>query len=239
MCLRRRWKPKSSRPSKSLEIQTCFPFLVPRVFDSHSKLAAAKLGDSEAKGELLDRFRPYLNVIAQRLLDERLKGRMDSGDVVQATYLEASRDFGAFRGETIESFLAWLRHILRNNVATAHQEHLATQKRSARLEVTIHPTGNSSSDPLRFEQMIPSDSSSPSQRMMRSESAALLAACIEQLPSTQQDAIRMKYLDGLSIKAISERMQKSEMAVAGLLKRGLHGLREHMSRAQSGNSSFW
>jgi RNA polymerase sigma-70 factor (ECF subfamily) len=75
--------------------------------------------------------------------------------------------------------------------------------------------------------------------MMRSESAALLAACIEQLPSTQQDAIRMKYLDGLSIKAISERMQKSEMAVAGLLKRGLHGLREHMARAQSGNSSFW
>ncbi len=209
------------------------------MFDSHSKLAAAKLGDSEAKGELLDRFRPYLNVIAQRLLDERLKGRMDSGDVVQATYLEASRDFGAFRGETIESFLAWLRNILRNNVATAHQEHLATQKRSARLEVTIRPTGNSSSDPRPFEQMIPSDSSSPSQRMMRSESAALLAACIEQLPSTQQEAIRMKYLDGLSIKAISERMQKSEMAVAGLLKRGLHGLREHMSRAQSENSSFW
>jgi RNA polymerase sigma-70 factor (ECF subfamily) len=209
------------------------------VFDSHSKLAAAKLGDSEAKGELLDRFRPYLNVIAQRLLDNRLKGRMDSSDVVQTTYLEASRDFGAFRGDTIESFLAWLRHILRNNVSTAHQEHLATQKRSARLEVNIRPIGNSSSNPMQFEQMIPSDASSPSQRLMRSEAAALLAACIEQLPLTQQEAIRMKYLEGLSLKAISERIDKSEMAVAGLLKRGLQALREHMARAQAGNSSFW
>ncbi|MCY3005316.1 MAG: sigma-70 family RNA polymerase sigma factor [Planctomycetota bacterium] len=209
------------------------------MFDSHSKLAAAKLGDSEAKGELLDRFRPYLNVIAQRLLDDRLKGRMDSSDVVQATYLEASRDFGAFRGDTIESFLSWLRHILRNNVSTAHQEHLATQKRSARLEVNIRPTGNSSSDPMQFEQMIPSDASSPSQRLMRSEAAALLAACIEQLPLTQQEAIRMKYLEGLSLKAISERINKSEMAVAGLLKRGLQGLREHMAQARAGNSSFW
>lgn len=209
------------------------------MFDSHSKLAAAKLGDSEAKGELLDRFRPYLNVIAQRLLDNRLKGRMDSSDVVQTTYLEASRDFGAFRGDTIESFLAWLRHILRNNVSTAHQEHLATQKRSARLEVNIRPIGNSSSNPMQFEQMIPSDASSPSQRLIRSEAAALLAACIEQLPLTQQEAIRMKYLEGLSLKAISERIDKSEMAVAGLLKRGLQALREHMARAQAGNSSFW
>ena len=76
------------------------------MFDSQAKLSAAKDGDSQAKGELLDRFRPYLNVIAQRLLDDRLKGRMDHNDLVQATYLEASRDFDSFRGDTIESFLS-------------------------------------------------------------------------------------------------------------------------------------
>jgi RNA polymerase sigma-70 factor (ECF subfamily) len=209
------------------------------VFDSKSKLAAAKQGDSQAKGELLDRFRPYLNVIAQRLLDERIKGRMDYSDLVQATYLEASRDFGSFRGDSIESFLAWLRHILRNNISSAHQEHLATHKRSAKLEVTLNPSGNSGSSPMQFDQWIPSEASSPSQRLMRNEAAAMLAACIEHLPSTQGEAIRMRYLEGMSLKEISERMKKSEMAVAGLLKRGLQGLREEMARIQSGTSSFW
>lgn len=209
------------------------------MFDSQSKLAAAKRGDSQAKGELLDRFRPYLNVIAQRLLDERLKGRMDFSDVVQATYLEASRDFDSFRGESIESFLAWLRNILRHNISTAHQEHLATHKRSAKLEVTINGVANSGSSPMVFEQLIPSDASSPSQRLMRSEAAAMLAACIEHLPTSQGEAIRMRYLEGLSLREISERVSKTEMAVAGLLKRGLHGLREEMARIQSGTSSLW
>jgi RNA polymerase sigma-70 factor, ECF subfamily len=209
------------------------------VFDSKAKLAAAKQGDSQAKGELLDRFRPYLNVIAQRLLDERLKGRMDYSDVVQATYLEASRDFEAFRGDSIETFLAWLRHILRNNISTAHQEHLATQKRSAKLEITINSIGSYGSSPMQFEQLIPAETSSPSQRMMRSEAAAILAACIEGLPRAQGDAIRMRYLEGMSLKGISERMKKTEMAVAGLLKRGLQGLREEIARIKSGTSSFW
>ncbi|MFM8572314.1 MAG: sigma-70 family RNA polymerase sigma factor [Pirellula sp.] len=209
------------------------------MFDSQAKLDAAKKGDSQSKGELLDRFRPYLNVIAQRMLDDRLKGRMDFSDVVQATYLEASRDFPSFRGESIESFLAWLRHILRNNISSVHQEHLATQKRSAKLEVPMNRASNNDSNPLPLDQLIPAETSTPSQRMMRSEAAAALAACIEHLPETQADAIRMRYLEGMSLKQISEQMNKTEMAVAGLLKRGLQGLREELSRIKSGNSSFW
>ena len=214
------------------------------VFDSQAKLTAAKGGDGDAKGELLDRFRPYLNVIAQRMLDDRIKGRLDYSDVVQATYLEASRDFEQFRGETIESLLSWLRHILRNNISTAHQEHLGTQKRSAKLEVS---TGNSfgegsaasSSDGVPFINSIPAETSSPSQRVLRNETAAILAACMERLPATQRDAIRMRYLEGLSLKGISERMNKSELAVAGLLKRGLQGLREELAAIRSGSSPLW
>jgi RNA polymerase sigma-70 factor (ECF subfamily) len=216
-----------------------FNSIGPRVFDSQAKLVAAKQGDSQAKGELLDRFRPYLNVIAQRLLDERLRSRMDYSDLVQATYLEASRDFSSFRGDSVESFLSWLRHILRNNISSAHQEHLATHKRSARREVTLNAPGASGSSPMQFDQLIPSGASSPSQRMMRNEAAAMLAACIEHLPASQADAIRMRYLEGLCLKDISDRMTKSEMAVAGLLKRGLQGLREEMARIKSGTSSFW
>jgi RNA polymerase sigma-70 factor (ECF subfamily) len=182
------------------------------LFDSQDKLIAAKRGDEDARGELLNRFRPYLNVIAQRMLDDRIQGRLDFADVVQATFLEASRDFGSFRGDTVETFLAWLRHILRNNIATAHQEHLATQKRSARREVSMAvPVGGEGSD-FQLAHILPAETSTPSQRIMRDEAAVVLATCLEQIPNTQREAIRMRYLEGMSLKEIAKKMDKSEMA---------------------------
>ena len=207
------------------------------LFDSHEILAKAKQGDEAAKGELLNRFRPYLNVIAQRHLDERLQSRLDYADVVQITFLEATRDFDHFRGDSVESLLAWLRNILRNNVATAHQHHLAAQKRSARKEVTLRVSSESGGSSLGMQDMVPSESSSPSQRMMRDEASVVLATCLEQLPETQREAIRMRYLEGMSLKEIAERIEKSEMAVAGLLKRGLRTLREEMANRQNGLSA--
>ncbi len=207
------------------------------LFDSQQVLNRAKLGDESAKGELLDRFRPYLNVIAQRLLDDRLRGRMDFADVVQTTFLEATRDFDQFRGDSVESLLAWLRNILRNNVSTAHQHHLAAQKRSARKETLIRDSSDSGVNSLGMAENLPSNTSSPSQRMMRDEAAVVLATCLDQIPETQRDAIRMRYLEGMALKEISDRMQKSEMAVAGLLKRGLRALREAMATRQAGLSA--
>jgi RNA polymerase sigma-70 factor (ECF subfamily) len=207
------------------------------LFDTQQVLDRAKNGDENAKGELLNRFRPYLNVIAQRLLDERLQGRLDFSDVVQTTFLEASRDFQSFRGDSVESLLAWLRNILRNNVSTAHQQHLAAQKRSARKEITLRVTSESGGSSLGMADIVPSESSSPSQRMMRDEASVFLASCMEQIPETQRDAIRMRYLEGMSLKDISDRMSKSEMAVAGLLKRGLRALREEMLNRQNGLSA--
>ena len=208
------------------------------LFDSQDKLVAAKRGDETARGELLDRFRPYLNVIAQRMLDDRIQGRLDFADVVQATFMEASRDFDSFRGESVESFLAWLRNILRNNIATAHQEHLVTQKRSARREISVAtPTGDPGSE-VQLANILPAETSTPSQRIMRDEAAVVLATCLEQIPDTQREAIRMRYLEGMSLKEISKKMDKSEMAVAGLLKRGLQGLRDEMRTIQSTLSSL-
>lgn len=199
------------------------------LFDSQQILDQAKQGDETAKGELLNRFRPYLNVIAQRMLDERLQGRMDAADVVQTTYLEASRDFLQFRGESIESLLSWLANILRNNLATAHQEHLVAQKRSARKEVVLRVASESGGSSLGIADLVSSESSTPSQRLMRDEAAVVLSACLNKIPETQREAIRMRYLEGMSLKSISDRTGKSEMAVAGLLKRGLRALREVMA----------
>jgi RNA polymerase sigma-70 factor (ECF subfamily) len=197
------------------------------VLDTNDLLRQSLAGDRDALGRLLEKYKPYLTALAKRYLDNRVYGRLDAGDVVQITYLEATRDFESFRGTEIASLLAWLRHILRNNVSTAHQRHLATQKRSANFEVRGNVT-NSSGNLLPLVNVLPSETSSPSQRVMRDEAAASLAEAMLKLPETQSEALRLRYLEGLPLTEIAERLEKSTDAVAGLLKRGLRSLRQDL-----------
>ena len=187
-------------------------------------LDEALAGNRESLGRLLEDYRAYLMVLAQRYLDVRLRGRLDPADVVQLTFLEAQRDLPAFRGHHIEELLGWLRNILRNNVSSAHQRHLYTQKRSAGRE----RSGSLGDSGPSLSELVPSETTSPSQRVMRDEAAVYLANCLQSLPETQREALRLRYVEGQSLKEISAAMSKSEMAVAGLLKRGLQSLREKM-----------
>lgn len=187
-------------------------------------LEQALAGDRESFGQLLEDYRAYLTVLAKRYLDNRLRGRLDEADVVQVTFLEAQRDLPAFRGTQIEELLGWLRHILRNNIASAHQRHIYTQKRSAGREISNSPTDSRPA----LTDLAPSETTSPSQRLMRDEAAVFLANCLEELPDTQQEALRLRYVEGKSLKEIAELMDKTEMAAAGLLKRGLQSLRNRM-----------
>ncbi len=200
--------------------------------DHQRLLDAAKQGDDDAFGALLDQYRPYLLVIARRSLDPRLRQRLDPADLVQTTFLEAKRDFSAFRGDNLAQLLGWLRHILHNNVCTAHQRHLYTEKRSAGREVSDRP---SDSQPGHIDRAL-AETTSPSQRVIRSEFTEMLRIELADLPASQAEALRLRYLENLALKEIAEAMGKSEVAVAGLLKRGLQTLRKRMI---SDSSSGW
>ena len=64
---------------------------------------------------------------------------------------------------------------------------------------------------------------------MQGELAVRLAVEIEKLPSDQREAVRLRHLEGWSLKNLAGHFHRSESAVAGLLKRGLRGLREQLA----------
>ena len=194
---------------------------------------ASKAGNNEALGQLLEQYRGYLLMLAHRYLSDRLRRRIDPADVVQLTYLEAKRDLPAFRGSTPAEFAGWLRGMLKNNVATAVTRHVTTQKRSVRREVDASPTPGQGSHPGGWIQQLPGSKTSPSGVVIRSEAVVALLDALHQIPETQAEAIRLRYMEGLSLSEIVERMGKSDTAVAGLLKRGLQKLRAIMKSDES------
>ncbi|WDQ17613.1 sigma-70 family RNA polymerase sigma factor [Rhodopirellula sp. P2] len=186
---------------------------------------ASKRGDNEALGQLMLRYRGYLLMLAHRYLSDQLRRRIDPADLVQVTFLEAKRDLHAFRGESSGEFAGWLRGMLKNNVASAVAHHVMTQKRSTKKEVHAGGAGGDGSQPDNWIAQMPGAKTSPSGVAVRQEAVSAMMEALHELPETQAEAIRLRYMEGLSLKEIVDRMDKSETAVAGLLKRGLKKLR--------------
>jgi RNA polymerase sigma-70 factor (ECF subfamily) len=181
-------------------------------------LARARAGDGEAAGLLLEKYRPYLRILAERQLDQNLAARLDASDLVQQTCLSVLGRLPQFDGRDEAQFIAWLRTVHENNIRDAIREHLQTAKRAAGREVSVTPEDLAAR--LR--------ASSPSQRVLVGESAAELAAALLELPPDQREAVRLRYLEGRSLAEIAERMERSVVAAAGLVKRGLIQLRKTM-----------
>src|SRR5450755_4190289 len=61
-------------------------------------LTAARSGNGDSLGLVLEICRNYLLEIANAELGEDLQAKAGGSDLVQQTFLEAQRDFGQFRG---------------------------------------------------------------------------------------------------------------------------------------------
>src|SRR5262245_58290664 len=72
-------------------------------------LSDARAGSPEALGAVLEACRGYLLLIAQGELSPDLRAKAGASDLVQQTFLDAQRDFGRFRGESVAELRAWLR----------------------------------------------------------------------------------------------------------------------------------
>ena len=199
-------------------------------FTPDELIARARAGSDEAFGLLLDRYRPYLRLLAQRGLGTDVQSRVDPSDVVQRAFLDAHRDWSGFRGQAEPELVAWLRRILENNVSETVGEHVRAQKRSTRKEKSLTESGDRA-----MASNLAADQSSPSQRAMRSEAAVYLAQAVDTLPEDQREAIRLRYMEGWTLTQIAEHFDRSQVAVAGLLKRGLRGLRNYFDGASSGD----
>lgn len=179
--------------------------------------------DAATPDDDLQRFREYLELLARLHLDSRLRGKLDSSDVVQETLLDAHQARHQFRGTTDAEKAAWLRSILtRNLLDTVRKFHRG--RRDVDLERSLPGALNDSSD--RLKVWLAAAQLTPSQALARDEELLQRADAIAQLPEDQRRAIEFHHLRGQSLAEVSQELGRSEVAVAGLLRRGLKRLRE-------------
>jgi RNA polymerase sigma-70 factor (ECF subfamily) len=171
----------------------------------------------------LEEQRDYLKLLARLHLDPRLRGKFDPSDAVQQTLLKAHENLEQFRGQGGPELAAWLRRILANTLTDALRE-FGRGKRDVAREQSLDAALADSARSI--ECLLGSAPSSPSQKAMHHEELSRLARALEKLPDEQRTVIELHHLQGRSVAEIAAALDRTEAAVAGLLRRGLKRLRE-------------
>lgn len=168
-------------------------------------LAEARDGSRTALDALYSRHRGRLLAFVAARMSARVRGALAADDVVQETYLEAARKVASFEPEGPASFYRWLVGIARFKLREAERAQRA--KKRALQAPLAH-------DPLAAQ-------TSPSGRAMRAERAGFIGDALAAVPEAQAEAVRLRYLEGLSVAECAARLERSESAVKALVSRGL------------------
>jgi RNA polymerase sigma-70 factor, ECF subfamily len=174
----------------------------------------------------LESYRSYLRLLAGLRLDPRLRRKIDPSDLVQLTLLKAHEASERYPAVEEAQRAAWLRQILARTMADEARRY-SRGKRDAGLERSLVAALDESS--VRLEAWLADDRSSPSQQAMRHEQLVALAEALDALPEDQRQAVELHHLGGGSVAEVADRLGRSKASVAGLLRRGLKALREHLT----------
>lgn len=179
----------------------------------------ARQGDQGALGRLLDMCRHYLLLVAGKELAPALRAKIAPSDIVQDTLMAAGRNYPRFLGGSEEELLAWLRGILRNNVADIHRQY-NTEKRQASREV---PLAEVPRDEIPLD---PGDS--PSWQVQVREQDEQLEKALQQLPEHYRQVLRMYSMEKWTFVQIAEKMGSTADAVRKLWGRAAEELARHL-----------
>lgn len=145
------------------------------------------------------------------------KTRMDDEsaieDIVQTTMMNAMRGIKNYRGEA--AMFTWLCQICRNEINQYYRKHARQAPEVQADDDAIRPI---------LERLESQDSPVDDYEMMQIRK--LIAEILDFLPGRYGQALEWKYVLGLSVTEIAERLDTTELAVQSMLSRARSAFRK-------------
>ncbi|MCA9192666.1 MAG: sigma-70 family RNA polymerase sigma factor [Planctomycetales bacterium] len=182
---------------------------------------------STSLNQELEQYRPMLLVLAQLQIGKKLRRKLDPEDLVQEVMQRAYTHFPAFEfPNDSEKVKAWLLVIM-GNVIKDLLKHFSANKRELAKEQSVALDLKQSA--VGIEAFLAAEQSTPSLVASRNEELLKLAKGLELIPEDSREVIVLKHLQNKSLQEIAGFTGRSVPSVAGLLRRGLARLREHLT----------
>lgn len=181
--------------------------------------AAAK-GDRDSLELLLNQHRERLRRFLRFRMDRRLARRLDDSDVIQDTLLEASQRFAEYALEPTVPFYVWLRYLTSQRLAQLHRTHLQTQQRDVRREAEDEGAASSTN----LADLLESQLTSPSVRLMRTEIRRKLFEALDQMESMDREILLLRHFEQLTNQEAARILGISETAASNRFVRAIERL---------------
>lgn len=184
---------------------------------SRELLERLRAGDRGAGDELFRRHHDEMLFAIRARLGSKLRGAVQSQDVLQSVALEAFRDLRAFEHRGPDSFSAWLRRLV---VTKIHDlaDRWSAQKRDA---------GAMRGDSALLEVADRDDDRGAGYLDARYEQVERALAL---LPEDLREVLVLRRVEGLSSREVAERLGRSDAAVRQMHSRALARLALHVGR---------
>ncbi|EAQ81799.1 putative RNA polymerase sigma-E factor [Blastopirellula marina DSM 3645] len=180
----------------------------------------ARSGDATAINRVWSHMRSYLLLVAERGLGDALSAKVDASDIVQGSLLEAQRDFDRFTGNSESELKAWLRRLVKHNLADNRRHFQDAQRRDIRLERRL--SGGAS------DEIVDPQQATASSMIRREETDLELIQAVSQLQSDQRRLIEMRHRHGMTYEAIGQELGISERTVRNRWANAITQLRKEL-----------
>ena len=174
--------------------------------DPEGRVDDARLADE------LHCHRDRLRTVIDLRMEPRVRARIDASDVIQDTFVEATRRAAEYGARREVPFYVWLRFLAVQRLAQLHRHHLGTQKRDARCEQRGWPGPEASS--IALGQSLVAAGPSPSEQVMAEEQRMRVLATLESLKPEDREILAMRHVEGLSNRECAHVLEIGETAAS-------------------------
>lgn len=181
----------------------------------------AKRGDEEAVRVLLLEESPRLEAFLEKKLGNKYQSVVGVDDVLQETYIAICRGLPKVDFEDATAFTNWCYRVAENRLRDCIR-HESRKKRGGEMRRQVEAESTDDRQMAR----LPGHETRASVRVARKENAEVVRRALQELPTAQRDATRLKFLEGRNNRSIAVLLKKSSQAVDGLLKRSKAKLAE-------------
>ena len=162
-------------------------------------LARARVGDHTAREELAERYLTTLRRWAHGRVPRRVRGLVDTDDIVQSTLMRAFQRLDSFEPRREGAFLAYLRQILLNQIRDEG-------RRGGRMP-----------EQSELPEHLPSPARSPIEETIGRESLARYEVALARLIESQREAVILRLELGLRYREVAEAMELPSASAARML----------------------
>jgi RNA polymerase sigma-70 factor (ECF subfamily) len=180
-------------------------------------------GDEVAFGEFFESHFPALFRFA---MPRVANDAQVAEDVVQAALCRAVRKLSSYRGEA--ALLTWLCTFCRHEIS-------AYFEKASRVPPMVELLDDIPEVRAALESLRPADR--PEAALRRNETSRLVQIVLDRLPGHYGNALEWKYIDGLSVAEIAERLGLGTKAAESMLTRARVAFRDAFTAAHGGRWS--